>query len=147
MTYLFDTDALSESLRKRPAQDYLRWLRTVTRENQYTSAVVVAELYKGAYRSHKSNQLLTKIHHIILPQVTILPFDVKTAEIYGRISAELEKKGQPLAHPDLQIAATALYHGLELVTGNLKHFSRVPGLKINPVLSRAKTNMYKDDKT
>lgn len=147
MTYLFDTDALSESLRKRPAQEYLQWLRTVTRENQYTSAVVVAELYKGAYRSHQANQLLTKIHHIILPQVTVLPFDVKTAEIYGRISAELEKKGQPLAHPDLQIAATALQHSLELVTGNIKHFGRVPILQINPVLSNAKTNMYKNDKT
>ncbi len=145
MTYLFDTDALSESLRKRPAKDYIQWLRTITRENQYTSTIVVAELYKGAYRSDKASQLITKIQQIILPQVTILSFDLKTAEIYGRISAELEKKGQSLAHPDLQIAATALQHRLELVTRNLKHFGRVPGLHINPVLFKAKTNMYKDD--
>ena len=145
MTYLFDTDALSESLRKRPATDYIQWLRTVTRENQYTSTIVVAELYKGAYRADKANQLLTKIQQVVLPQFTILSVDMKTAEIYGRISAELEKKGQTLTHPDLQIAATALQHSLELVTGNLKHFSRVPGLNINPVLFKAKTNIYQDD--
>lgn len=79
-------------------------------------------------------------------QIKILPFDVKTAELYGRISSELEKKGQPLAHPDLQIAAIALQHSLELVTGNIKHFGRVPDLQINPVLSNAKTNMYENDK-
>jgi predicted nucleic acid-binding protein len=40
-----------------------------------------------------------------------------------------------LADADLQIAATALLHDLELVTGNVKHFKRVPGLKISPALA------------
>ena len=54
-------------------------------------------------------------------------------------------EGQPLAYRDLQIAATAWQHSLELVTGNLKYFSRVPGLNINRVLSKAKTDIYKKD--
>jgi predicted nucleic acid-binding protein len=46
--------------------------------------------------------------------------------------------GPPLADADLQIAATALLHDLELVTGNVKHFKRVPGLKISPALAESR---------
>ena len=51
MAFLFDTDAISELLRPRPAMAYLKWLMKVSREEQFTSAVVIGELYKGAYRS------------------------------------------------------------------------------------------------
>jgi hypothetical protein len=50
----------------------------------------------------------------------------------------VENPGRPLADADLQIAATALLHDLELVTGNLKHFSRVPGLRVSPALAEAR---------
>jgi tRNA(fMet)-specific endonuclease VapC len=43
-----------------------------------------------------------------------------------------------LADADLQIAATALQHDLEVVTGNLRHFQRVPGVKVNPILAEAR---------
>lgn len=138
MAYLFDTDAISETLRKKPLKDYIAWLNTLTRERQYTSSIVISELYKGAYRSPKREKLIVKIKTKILPILTILPFDVNTAQIYGQISAELEQSGQMLAHPDLQIAATAIQHKLELVTGNVRHFGRVPNLVINPILSDAK---------
>jgi len=52
MAFLFDTDAISELLRPRPATAYVAWIMKVAREEQFTSAVVVGELYKGAYRSH-----------------------------------------------------------------------------------------------
>jgi len=51
MAYLFDTDAISEVLRRQPLEPYLDWLGTVPREEQFASAVTVGELYKGAYRS------------------------------------------------------------------------------------------------
>jgi predicted nucleic acid-binding protein len=50
----------------------------------------------------------------------------------------LEAAGRPLADADLQIAATALLHDLELVTGNVKHFSRVRGLRISSALAEAR---------
>ncbi|MEE8410190.1 MAG: PIN domain-containing protein [Myxococcota bacterium] len=68
----------------------------------------------------------------------MLPYDTSTAKIYGRVRAELEATGQGLADADLQIAATALHHGLHLVTGNLRHFDRVPGLRINDVLATSR---------
>ena len=62
--------------------------------------------------------------------MTVLSYDVAAARVYGQIRAQLESAGRPLADADLQIAATALVHDLELVTGNVKHFRRVPGLRI-----------------
>ncbi len=138
MGFLFDTDAISELLRPRPSAPYLSWLMNVSREEQYTSAVVIGELYKGAYRSQAFERHLGNIEQKVLPAVTTLPFDVGTAKIYGRIRARLEKAGTILPDADLQIAATALYHGLELVTGNLRHFRRISGLKVNAILARSR---------
>jgi len=135
MAYLFDTDAISESRRPRPALAYLRWLRVVPWTEQFTSAVVVGELFKGAFRSPERARYLDDIETRVLRAVTVLPYDVEASRLYGRLSAELEVQGQRLADADLQIAATALVHDLELVTGNIRHFRRVPGLRINPVLA------------
>jgi predicted nucleic acid-binding protein len=138
MAYLFDTDAISELLRTRPLPAYVKWLATIPREEQYTSAVVIGELYKGAYRSHAKQRHLDNIEHFILPAVTSLPYDVATAKLFGQIRAQLEDAGNILPDADLQIAATAIYHDLELVSGNLRHFSRIPMLKLNSVLADAR---------
>ena len=135
MAYLFDTDAISEILRPRPLIAYVEWLNTVPREEQFTSAVVIGELYKGAYRSEAQQHHLANIENRILPAVTPLPYDVATAKEFGKIRANLEKRGTILPDADIQVAATAIYHDLELVSGNLRHFSRIPNLKINPILA------------
>ncbi|MGD2024106.1 MAG: hypothetical protein PVI18_13085 [Desulfobacterales bacterium] len=101
--------------------------------------MVVGELYKGAYRSQAKKHHLDNIESRILPAVTCLPYDVATAKIFGQIRAALEEAGNIIPDADLQIAGTAIYHGLELVSGNLRHFSRIPGLKFNPVLADARS--------
>jgi predicted nucleic acid-binding protein len=138
MAYLFDTDAISELLRPRPAPDYVEWLRGVPREDQFTSAVVIGELYRGAFRSHARERHLANIRQRLLPAVTVLPYDMAVAEVCGLLSAQLEKAGQSLADADLQIAATAVYHNLELVSGNLRHFARIPQLQCNPILAQSR---------
>lgn len=138
MAFLFDTDAISEVLRPRPAASYLRWLRRIPREEQFTSAVVLGELYKGAYGSPDVQRHLENIETRVLPAVTVLVYDAAAARLYGEVRAGLEGAGRPLADADLQIAATALLHDLELVTGNVKHFARVPQLRINTVLAEAR---------
>jgi predicted nucleic acid-binding protein len=140
MAYLFDTDALSEVLRPRPARRYVAWLGTVSRADQFTSAVVVGELYSGASRSPDSARHVENIESRVLPAITVLAYDLPTARVYGGIRARLEAAGRRLAEADLQIAATALRHDLELVTGNLKPFQRVPGLKMNEVLAEARAD-------
>jgi predicted nucleic acid-binding protein len=140
VAYLFDTDALSEVFRPRPARRYLEWLRTIGRSEQFTSSVVIGELFSGAFRSAESARHLQNIESRVLPAITVLAYDLASARVYGRIRAHLELSGQMLADADLQIAATALYHDLEVVTGNLRHFRRVPGVRVNPILAEARTD-------
>jgi predicted nucleic acid-binding protein len=138
MPFLFDTDAISEVLRPRPLPAYVDWLRTVPREDQFTSAVSVGELFKGAFRSSRPEYHLGNIRERVVPAITVLPYDQAVAEVFGVVAARLETEGRTLPDADLQIAATALYHGLELVTGNLKHFTRIEGLGVSRVLEAAR---------
>lgn len=138
MPYLFDTDAISEAFRRRPSAPYLKWLATIPREDQFTSAMVVAELFEGAFRSPSAATHEARIRARVLPAVTVLPFDVATARVFGRIQAALAAHGHSIADADGVIAATALHHGLGLVTGNVRHYERVPGLRIERVLADAR---------
>jgi predicted nucleic acid-binding protein len=139
MAFLFDTDAISELLRPRPATAYVKWIMRVAREEQFTSAVVIGELYKGAYRSHDRERHISNIEQRVLPAITVLPYDISMAKVFGSIRAHLEDKGMILPDADIQIAATAIGHNLELITGNLRHFKRISGLKFNLVLANSRT--------
>lgn len=138
MAFLFDTDAISEVLRRRPLPIYVSWLSAIPRAEQFTSAVVVGELFKGAYRSADAARHLRNIETRVLPALTVLPYDAETARVYGALRARLEEAGQTLTDADLQIAATAVHHDLELVTGNLRHFRRIKGLRLNTILAEAR---------
>lgn len=138
MAYLFDTDAISELLKPRPLPAYVTWLRAIPPAEQLTSAVVIGELFKGAFRSAHASLHLRNIETRVLPALTVLAYDVETARVHGALQARLEADGRALADADLQIAATAIHHGLELVTGNLRHFRRIPGLRICAVLAEAR---------
>ena len=140
MAYLFDTDAISEVLRPRPLQPYLVWLRAIPRDAQFTSAVTAGELFKGAYRLAARERHLRNIEERVLPAVTILPYDLSVARAFGEIRADLERGGAIIPDADLQIAATALHHDLELVTGNLRHFERIPNLRINRILGESRSS-------
>jgi len=138
MAFLFDTDAISELLRPRPATAYIKWIMKVAREEQFTSAIVIGELYKGAYRSQSRERHISNIEQRVLSAVTVLPYDIAIAKVFGSIRAHLETKGMILPDADIQIAATAITHNLQLVTGNLRHFNRIPGLKLNTVLENSR---------
>lgn len=138
MAFLFDTDAILELLRPRPAIAYVKWIMKVAREDQFTSAVVIGELYKGAYRSQDRERHLNNIEQRVLPAVTVLPYDISIAKVFGKIRARLEVTGTSLPDADIQIAATAIGHNLELITGNLRHFSRISDLKLNDILANSR---------
>jgi predicted nucleic acid-binding protein len=135
VAYLFDTDAISEVLKRRPNPEFLRWLSLVPREQQYASAVTMGELYRWAYRSPDRERHLHNLDERILSAMTIVPYDAAVARVYGNLHARLAAAHALLADADLQIAATAVFHGLSLVTGNLRHFERVPELAIDRTLA------------
>jgi predicted nucleic acid-binding protein len=138
MPFLFDTDAISEVLRKKPVPAYLRWLAGIPRAEQFTSAVAVGELFRGAFRSTEPKRHLENIESRVLPALTILPYDVPVARLYGEIQAQLSGAGKILDDADLQIAATAIHYGLEMVTGNLQHFERIPGIRLQRVFAESR---------
>ena len=128
--FLFDTDTLSEVLKRNPSPDLMARLATMPAEFQFTTSITVGELAYGAYRSSQTEYLLQQFEEIVWPMVQILPFDRASGEIYGNLRADLERAGTPLAEPDLRIAAIALTNNLTVVTGNVRHFSRVRGLRV-----------------
>ena len=130
MPYLFDTNAFSETFRPRPNRALVAWLGTLPREEQFTSTVVVAELYAAAFRTPSSGYWFLRVEEEILPSCTVLPFDLACARSAGEIQGRLRREGKPIGAADIQIAATALVHSLVVVTANHRHFSRIPGLEL-----------------
>lgn len=128
--FLFDTDTLSQVLKRTPSATLLARLATVPPEQQFTTAITVGEMVYGAHRSPRREQLLRQLEERVWPTVHILSFDRAAAQTYGQLRAELEKAGTPLSEPDMRIAAIALTHDFTVVTGNVRHFGRVPGLQM-----------------
>ncbi len=103
---------------------------SVSPEEQFTSTITVGELVYGAYKSSRPSYFLEKLDRMVWPNINILPFDEDAARIYGKVRAEMEKKGLTLSEHDMRISAIALQHNLTVVTGNTRHFSKVTGLKV-----------------
>jgi tRNA(fMet)-specific endonuclease VapC len=128
--YLFDTDAITNIFKPRPSRKLLRRLGDISKNQQFISSITVGEIVYGAMKSERPKFHLDNLEKVLLPRVNLLPFDSRAAFYYGRLRAELEQKGRPLGHADLQIAATALANGLTLVTGNTRHFVIIDDLKV-----------------
>ncbi len=128
--YLFDTDVLSHVLKKQRSAPLMAKLKTTPRAAQFTSAVNVAEIYFGILRKEGRKDLQRCYEDEVFPRLTILPFDWESARIFGRIKADLEKRGITRFEPDLQIASIALANKLTLVTGNVRHYAGIPRLQV-----------------
>ncbi len=129
--YLFHADAIAEAFHRDSDDAFVEWLRSVPREEQFTSAVSMADLYRGAGESESPDAHLRAIRKRILPAVTVLPFDDGVARLFGELRARLVEAD--LSDRELQVAATALYHGLKVVTTRTGRFRRVPGLPVRPL--------------
>ncbi|HEX9416242.1 MAG TPA: PIN domain-containing protein [Gaiellaceae bacterium] len=127
--YCFDTDILSAVLRREPPLHLVRRLALVPAEEQFTTAITLGELLYGASK-RVSSALTERVRDLVGSLVRILPFDEAAAELYGSLRARLELAGTPLGEPDLRIASIALANDLTLVSANVRHFSRVPDLRL-----------------
>jgi predicted nucleic acid-binding protein len=128
--FLFDTDTLSQVMKTNPSSNLLNRLAAAPPEQQFTSSITVGELVYGAHHGPRTEHHLRQLDEIVLPMVHVLPFDRAAAEVYGSIRADLERAGTPLSEPDLRIGSIALTNNLTVVTGNVRHFDRIPGLQV-----------------
>jgi len=92
-------------------------------------AIVLFELEYGIKKSTSPDKRIKQLDEICA-LITVLSFTASEAKLAARIRADLEKKGTPIGHYDLLIAATALSHQGTLITNNVKEFERLPQLKI-----------------
>ncbi len=91
------------------------------------SSVTAAELFYGVARTG-SERNMRALRQFIAP-LTVAPFDMAAAEVFGALRAWLASQGTPIGPYDTQIAAHAQALGVTLVSNDTRDFARVPGLR------------------
>jgi predicted nucleic acid-binding protein len=136
--YLLDTDVLSEMRKRKCSPAVAKWFRAVPDSELYLSVVTLAEIERGIERQRKPDPAfaedLTAWLELTLRAFgdRILPLSVNIARRWGRLAAKIGN-----AELDLAIAATALEHGLTVVTGNTRHFDPTGVSWLNPFQAKA----------
>ena len=126
---LLDTDILSEVIKSRdPAamrfsQDYLRY------QGRFQFSIVTRyEILRGLLAKDAFSQVAS--FNVRCLRSSVLPLTDKVMDRAAEIYALLKKRGALIGDADILIAATAQINDLPLVTGNLSHFGRIPGLRL-----------------
>ncbi|WP_369062403.1 tRNA(fMet)-specific endonuclease VapC [Caulobacter sp. 73W] len=126
LRYALDTNLCIRVLRDRPPQARERF--NATSDSLSISTVVLTELLVGARKSDRPEQNLARVEHFA-DRLEVLAFDAAAADHAADIRARLEAKGSPIGAYDVLIAGHARSQGLILITGNLREFQRVEGLR------------------
>jgi predicted nucleic acid-binding protein len=125
--YLLDTDWLIDALADRPRERHA--LEQLSDDGIGISIICLGELYEGAYGASDPHSRLARYREFV-SAFTILPLTDAIMERFAITRAELRRQGGLIPDIDLLVAATALEHGLILLTRNSRHFMRVPNLEI-----------------
>ena len=134
MSYLLDTNVISELVRPKPAKVVMAWFDNIPSEALHISVLTLGEIRKGVEDMPdgvRREKLRLWLEHELLDwfDTRILQVDSAVADRWGRLLAQV---GRPVPSIDSLLAATALHHELRIVTRNQKDFD-YPGLEvINP---------------
>ncbi len=134
MNYLIDTNVLSELRRPKPEAGVVDWFRDHGWRTLYLSVLTLGEIRKGIAKlpAGPRRDLLDQWLVLDLPHYfsgRLLTLDADTADEWGRLCAKVQR---PLPAIDGLIAATALRHGLGLVTRNTRDFEDLGLTLVNP---------------
>ena len=134
MSYLLDTNVVSELVRAKPNNEVVKWFEIVPDEALHLSVLSLGEIRKGVEKltaSRRRERLRVWLEQDLVEWFgpRLLPVDHAVADRWGILLARIER---PVPAIDSLLAATALHHGLRLVTRNIEDF-QVTGLEvINP---------------
>ncbi|MCQ2514811.1 MAG: type II toxin-antitoxin system VapC family toxin [Ruminococcus sp.] len=128
MRYMLDTNICIYAIKHKPKQVFQR-LQEHETEEICISSVTYAELVHGVEKSKAVDKNRVALA-LLLSNIEIISFDTLAAEGYGKIRADLEKKGTPIGPLDMMIAGHAKSLDYTVVTNNTKEFERVIGLKL-----------------
>ena len=134
MSYLIDTNVISELRRKQPDANVVAWFEHCAAQSLFLSVLTLGEIRKGIERLEdaKRRQVLVDWLHVELPTFflgRILSVDAQVADRWGRLQNDA---GRPLPAIDGLLAATALQHDMTLVTRNVNDFNGLGLSVINP---------------
>lgn len=137
MSFLLDTNVLSEIRRPQPDQRVLTWLDQVDEDRTYLSVITIAEIARGVALMDEGRRRtdLAQWLELDLPARfgdRILPVDTRIALIWGNLLASTRREGIGLSVMDGWIAATAIARQLVLVTRNTKDFQNLPLTLLDP---------------
>jgi hypothetical protein len=131
MSFLLDTNAVSEWVKPRPNPGLIGWMESTDEDRVFISVITLAELRYGVERlgvGARRRRLEEWLGHELLLRFEgrILPVDTNVAEAWGKTVSRSEAAGRPIGAMDAFLAATAEVHRLTLVTRNVSDF---PSLK------------------
>jgi hypothetical protein len=134
VNYLLDTNVVSEWMKPRPDLGVVEWLANADEDRLFLSVASLAELRygverlaKGQKRSRLEDWLETDLRNRF--EGRVMAIDEKVAAEWGRLLAKADAVGRPMGAMDGFLAATAVAHGLTLVTRNASDFG-VTGIKV-----------------
>jgi predicted nucleic acid-binding protein len=127
MTYLIDTHWIVSWLNAR--QEAVRLLNSLEPDGLAISEATYGEIYEGIYFGRDPAATEAAFRRL-LRGVAILPVNQAIWHRFAQIRGQLRRQGRLIGDMDVLIAATALHHGLVLVTANRRHFDRVPDLQV-----------------
>ena len=127
MRYMLDTNICIYAIKQKPEKVFQK-LRKMDPKDVRISSVTYAELVCGVEKSEAvdKNRLALSL---LLASIEILDFDTRAADEYGKVRADLEKRGIPIGPLDMLIAGHARSLGYTVVTNNIREFSGVKNLK------------------
>ena len=137
MSFLLDTNVVSEWARPRPDAGVIAWLAEVEEDEVFLSVVTLAELRRGIARMTRGRRR-TRLDEWLRHELPlrfehrILPIDSQVAMMWGDIVSGREANGRPISVMDAFIAATARMHDLSLVTRNVSDFAGTVAEIANP---------------
>lgn len=97
------------------------------------SVMSAGELFHGCWRAEAPARRASRDEfvEVVLGAIPVIPITLPVARLFGEIDVHVSKAGRRIPTSDLLIASTTLSRGDEVVTGNIRHFDRVPGLVVN----------------
>jgi predicted nucleic acid-binding protein len=136
VSFLLDTNAVSEWVKPRPNPGLIAWMESADEDRIFISVVSLAELRYGIDRlaGGKRRNRLEQWLQDELPlrfESRILPIDLNVAHAWGRLVSRGDSVGRPISAMDAFLAATAEVHRLTMVTRNVSHFQFLKAI-LNP---------------
>jgi toxin FitB len=134
--WILDTNAISEMVAPRPAEQVIAWVAAAAQHQLFTTAISEAELFYGVDRmpaGRRREGLRVAIEAVLDGFADrVLPFGSSAARAYARLMAHCAASGRPMSQSDAQIAAIAIEHRATLVTRNTRDFAHSDIELLNP---------------